>query len=1054
MQYRVNHQAKLKKNTLSLAVAFASCIFSSGLATALPKGGTVVGGDASIESSNNTLNINQNSSRAIIEYQDFSIAAGENVNFYQPDANSVALNRVIGENLSEIYGNINANGTVFLVNPNGLLFGAGSQIDVGGLVATTLDVSNENFMSGEFHFEGDHSSSIVNNGLIKSAGNVALISSDIVNNGDINANSVQLQSARAALIQTQGSGIPILVEAEAVSGFIQNNGNLQAENIHIDAAVENAMLNNVVENNGLIRAVSASGEGGKIIISGGAGDVTNIGVISVHGDDANAGKIEIVSGRISQAGRLDAAVTGEGDGGTILLNAENKIALQNESEATVDADKNGDGGSIIAFSPDTTLFRHDAKLSARGGTYAGDGGFIEVSGIQLVEALGEVDLTSPMGQPGLWYIDPIDINIEVAGSDNTFSGGNWDPNGTTGTATIDRDSLETALQSGDVTINTNTGTGGAGNINVNADINLNGTPNNVVLSLIADNDINVATGVQITDSASGSNERVDINFTAGNDINFAANSGIDTGSGVIDITFDAGNDIDFAASVNINSYNGQIAFNAGNNANITGLMGDFNDSQVNPAVSIIAGNKITDAGDTATYDIDLGSADAKYIRLYAANGIEGLETEGIRFLIKNTNSGIVEITEEDAIRLFEFDVAGTAIINAGNLVTSNINIEPDAVATFNAGNLTLNTPNSDINIADGFTLDVSGTVNLIADSINYDTDPSNTFNINATTLSVTGAFTNGNTTFNTTVDNFSLVNTGANNIIVNEADALNLTGIDTNGGDVNFSTSAGNNLTVSGDIDLAGVANATLNSGNDLIINANIRDIGGANSTNLDLIASNDVTIGDGYIIDAGTGDVEVTATSGSATITGLQADGTGILATITAGDQILDGGDSNLDVDFSTAGTLVLSAANGIVGLETDSNILDITNTTSGNVEIYEEAFTIVQTLNVAGDATITSDSARIRILETAPTVNNLTLSTPTSGIELPDAGLTIPGNLSLTADWIRNTSLANTVTVNANRLTLDSPFVTGDLTVTSQINELDATNSGTDTLLLNAAD
>lgn len=124
-----------KKARLSAAIAMT--LFSASVSTvyALPTGGEVQSGTAEIKQNGSEMNINQGSDRVAIDWTNFDIAHGETVNFNQPGADSIALNRVIGNDVSQIYGSLTANGQVFLINPNGVLFGKGASVDVGGLYA-------------------------------------------------------------------------------------------------------------------------------------------------------------------------------------------------------------------------------------------------------------------------------------------------------------------------------------------------------------------------------------------------------------------------------------------------------------------------------------------------------------------------------------------------------------------------------------------------------------------------------------------------------------------------------------------------------------------------------------------------------------------------------------------------------------------------------------------------------------------------------------------------------------------------------------------------------
>jgi len=134
-------------------------------ATQLPQGGKVVAGTASIGQSGNNLNINQSSNRAVLNWNSFNVGAQAAVNFVQPSATSVTLNRVLDTQASQILGRINANGQVFLSNPNGVLFGPTAQVDVGGLLVTTHGIGNDDFMAGKSSFEGTgKAGSVVNQG--------------------------------------------------------------------------------------------------------------------------------------------------------------------------------------------------------------------------------------------------------------------------------------------------------------------------------------------------------------------------------------------------------------------------------------------------------------------------------------------------------------------------------------------------------------------------------------------------------------------------------------------------------------------------------------------------------------------------------------------------------------------------------------------------------------------------------------------------------------------------------------------------------------------------
>src|SRR5262245_51203441 len=166
-------------------------------ADTLPTGANVIGGaPVAVVSQPNatTMRVDQFKPKAIIEYQSFSIGSGNTVQFVQPNASSVALNRVVGNDGSRIFGTLTANGQVFLINPNGVLFAPGASVSVGGIVASTLDISNQDFHSGNYVFQGNAGAgSVINQGTIHApSGYAALIGPKVANTGLIRARSAAL----------------------------------------------------------------------------------------------------------------------------------------------------------------------------------------------------------------------------------------------------------------------------------------------------------------------------------------------------------------------------------------------------------------------------------------------------------------------------------------------------------------------------------------------------------------------------------------------------------------------------------------------------------------------------------------------------------------------------------------------------------------------------------------------------------------------------------------------------------------------------------------------
>jgi filamentous hemagglutinin family protein len=196
----------LQALSASLLIALAMPAHAGG-----PLDGVVTAGQASIVTNGSTTTINQSSANVIINWQSFSIGAGDTVQFVQPGRSSVALNRVLGADPSIILGNLKSNGNVFLLHPNGILFGNGASVNVGGLVASTMRITDADFMAGHYAFANAGEGSIVNQGHIAAAsgGYVALMGRNVSNQGVISARlgSVALAGGEAVTLDVAGDGL-------------------------------------------------------------------------------------------------------------------------------------------------------------------------------------------------------------------------------------------------------------------------------------------------------------------------------------------------------------------------------------------------------------------------------------------------------------------------------------------------------------------------------------------------------------------------------------------------------------------------------------------------------------------------------------------------------------------------------------------------------------------------------------------------------------------------------------------------------------------------------
>ena len=287
------------------ALAFASLLACGTLAVANPSGGKVSAGNATISSSGAQVMVNQTSQNAAINWQNFSIGSGESVVFVQPNSSSVALNRVLGSDPSNILGSLRANGQVFLLNPNGILFGQGASVNVQGLVASTLGLSDADFMAGKYGFAGSSTKPVSNAGAISAAdgGYVALLGAKVSNHGTIAARlgTVALAAGQGVTLDIAGDSLlKVNVDQGALDALVDNGGLIQADGgtVLMTAQAAGQLLDTVVNNTGVVQARTVQSQGGVIRLLGDMG-----------------------SGSVNAGGTLDASAPGGGNGGDIETSA-------------------------------------------------------------------------------------------------------------------------------------------------------------------------------------------------------------------------------------------------------------------------------------------------------------------------------------------------------------------------------------------------------------------------------------------------------------------------------------------------------------------------------------------------------------------------------------------------------------------------------------------------------------------------------------------------------------------------------------------------------------
>ncbi len=423
-----------------------------------PEGGRVVAGSAVINQPNSTtVAIAQASNKTIINWHSFSIRSDEKTIFTQPDARSIALNRITGVDPSKIMGRLMANGRVWLVNPSGIVFGKTAKVNVAGLLATTLNITNRDFMAGnyKFHANGNTGAMVANAGhiTINDIGLAALVAPGTENSGVIMAHlgKIQLASASGFTIDLSGDGtFNFLLDKQVTrqiigadgsrpSAAVSNAGHLIADGgiILLTADTAKSVVDHAIDMQGYVNARSASTQNGTVVLNGGANGIVQVsGTIDASGKTLGqpGGIIEITGNKINLTSTAIVNVSGNIGGGTALIGGDlhGNGVIRHASSTTIafgasinaDAISAGNGGKVVVWSDNTTEVH--GGISAQGGKKRGDGGLIETSGHTLDISGAHVDASAFKGRRGIWLLDPTNLTIDdpaAAVIDGTLNSG-------------------------------------------------------------------------------------------------------------------------------------------------------------------------------------------------------------------------------------------------------------------------------------------------------------------------------------------------------------------------------------------------------------------------------------------------------------------------------------------------------------------------------------------------------------------------------------------------------------------------------------------------------
>jgi filamentous hemagglutinin family protein len=419
-----------------------------------PQGGQVVGGSASITQAPASTTINQSSQNAAINWQSFDIGAAAKVQFNQPNAAAIALNRVVGGNLSQINGQINANGQIVLINQSGVVFGKGSQVNAESVVVSTSDIATSDFMAGRMNFSGapKPGAQIINNGNItaRDAGLVGLIAPQVANNGLITASlgQVILAGASAFTLDLYGDKLISLdvtravravdVGGKLVPALVVNNGAILADGgkITLTAQDADALVTQLINAGGVIRADTVGAQTGAISVQGVGGNISIAGNLLARGTAAGTkgGAVQaLTTGAVSVAPGAVIDVSGAAGGGIAALGTNLLRAQTGPSDVTApkaasvdiaagaaihaDATGIGNAGTVTVLSQNRTDFA--GAITARGGAQGGNGGLTELSSDGIINLSGTVLETAINGRAGEILLDPATLIVTIGGASST-----------------------------------------------------------------------------------------------------------------------------------------------------------------------------------------------------------------------------------------------------------------------------------------------------------------------------------------------------------------------------------------------------------------------------------------------------------------------------------------------------------------------------------------------------------------------------------------------------------------------------------------------------------
>lgn len=784
-----------------------------------PSGGQVSSGNAMINQSGLTTTINQSSQHASIDWNNFNVDTNESVNFIQPNASSTTLNRIHDQNPSTILGSVNANGKVFLANPNGFIFGANSQINTGAFIAASSEITS--FDNNTLTLTQPGSGEIINNGVItsKENGYIGFFAPAITNNGELN-------SPKGEIVLTNKSHGTLYLPDSAGIGFSIDS---------LSSLEPIGMSKTGIDNNGQIKA-----SGGQVLLTSDAIDSTlldainNDGIINVSGIEQDGGKIKILAtqGSIRQSGSLIA-----------------------------DAKNNGNGGEIILIAEEAMT--HSGHSSARGGDISGNGGFVETSGMKNLQLNTSIDTRALNGAWGSWLIDPTTLSIGDGAGTSIKSADIISALSTN--ASIEYEAIESISIDGGINTSSSTGTliFSAPTLNINSDIttdsiNLNGITTNL------NNNASITASGEITFQNSFTTTRPTLNVSGSSALTIQSTGTLSLNNVFISGNFDALTGPD--DQLTITSKNGKIdmrnmamtsdnrlasfvinretssTINANNESiSIYGNIYSDTFSIINTDTGIRPKQNINLSGDTNINATDVRFSNTIFNGSNSSLNIVATDSVVLNAVndISALNISTGELTLSDDISTLGAGISvsgGDIILNKGasetlSLVTyrtGNLNLASSISSTTNAENLALNVTDGSMDLAGiNGVHDLTITNSSSLTNLNGDISITGTLSTNANEVTLAGgiAFTAGDINFSNTdivSNDFSTATTLTANSstgIIQLSD-LNAGTLKINSNELQLSGTIATDLTSANSLDLSDSGKITL--ANDATLTGNL----------------------------------------------------------------------------------------------------------------------------------------------------------------------------------------------------------------------------------------